>query len=119
MQLRRHDQPSGNLALSVWVSIPRASVENLPRLLRHTQDRAMLQLHADDQIARNVVSSGQRRVVYIDMSDTGSPDRLALSPLSRNPQHLYELVLDKTRVSSYVAYDTRSVRKIRNTGTPV
>lgn len=53
------------------------------------------------------------------MRNTGSPDRLALSPLSRKLQHLYGLVLDKTRVSSYVAHDSRSVREVRNTDTPV
>ena len=53
------------------------------------------------------------------MRNTGSPDRLALSPLSRKPQHLYGLVLDKTRVLSYVAHDSRSVREIRNTDTLV
>jgi hypothetical protein len=53
------------------------------------------------------------------MRDTDNPGRLALSPLSRKPQHLYGLVLDKARVSSYVLHDARSVREIRNTATPV
>jgi hypothetical protein len=51
--------------------------------------------------------------------NTDSPGRVALSPSSRKPQNLYGLELDKTRVSSYVAHDARSVREVRNTDTPV
>ncbi len=53
------------------------------------------------------------------MRDTSNPDRLALSPLSRKPQNLYGLVLDKARVFSYVFHDARSIREIRNTDTPL